>query len=228
MLTPLLRGIVLFILSNIFILAMFSIMSQYTFIPVLEKENVKAFVNENVFNKTYIGQFCERSCLSMPQIYDICIDRCTNATAQSASFLMGKIDDLYTQKIIMGSSLDELIALQRSWFMPSVIIAIISAALMLVISKKPFRTLGTNLLVLGISSLILYFALKKIIENMVPVSTNELASALIGYIQSGFTGFYNFGLLFLAGGIALYIVHFALQRAKKMQDKGMKPVQVAG
>lgn len=208
----LLRGLTVFILSSIFIIAIFAAITAYTLGTLIQKDSIKVFIKSEVLNtineqcQTQCNQVLEASCMQL------CLDYLTN---QTQSDVDNAVNSIYQQKFF-GITLDEISTLLFQYVL-FFVIGIFTGALLLLASKTPLLTIGKNFIALAIS-----FFISSFTPQFIFASVNlpfDLGEAIKNYLSAGFNQQFQYAIVLLIAGVILIIIGYALSKRKPKDKK---------
>jgi hypothetical protein len=185
-----LRSIVVFFLSLIFVISLSTFIDFYFIKDVVSKSSVENYIRTDL-GPQIVGDRCNEYCNTsvIPDCVNICI---TNSTQQTGETVSTIVNDMYSNKIA-GTSLDSFISFLEKYLFYFLILAIISGIAVFLIAENPLRKLGWDMTTVGISSAIVgvipyvlskliatnIFEVSKIIEYFVPSFNKVLYTGII-------------------------------------------------
>lgn len=206
----LLRGLAVFILSSIFIFAIFTAITSYTLGSLIQKDSIKAFIKSESLN--VIDKQCQDQCSQYADYKDACIQICSNElTNQTQTGVDNAVNTVYQQKFF-GATLDQISSL-LSQYVLFLMIGVFLGALLLVVSQTKLLTFGKNFITLAVSLFISSFTPQFIIAVInLPFNLGE---AIKNYLSSGFNQQLQYAIILLIAGVILIIIDYSLDRRKK-------------
>jgi hypothetical protein len=182
---------------------------------VIQKESVKTFIKTQL-SPSLAAQQCEEYCKDRNETKGVCTQLClsqiSNKTEESVN---GAVDEIY-KKEFFGITIND-VSYFISQFLIFVVLAVVSAALVLFVSQTPLTTLGKNMISVSISLFISSFS-----PDFLFLSSNlPFIQSIFDYLASAFKQQMNFGIIFLIAGIALLAVGYTMKyrKSKKAEKK---------
>lgn len=213
-----LRSFSIFIVSLLFVLSASSAITWYNLKDVLDKQNLKGFIVAEI-----VPDLINNQCSDMCSQYNAtnCMETCISQVSNEADINKMVDDTLSTlySKEFGGVSIDKAIYYLNLMFLPFVILSVITAILLVFLSREPFRALGHNLIVIAIASL-LTGMLPKILPLFFPVLQGEgMVQRIQSYVFSGFYKEFYFGIGFLIAGFVFYILNYYHERSRSQFEE---------
>lgn len=204
-----LRGIVVLLLSSIFVFSLFMGITSYTIGDLIQKDNLKEFI-ETGMAPGMIESQCNDFCAGKEEdCFGVCIDEMENQTTKTINDV---IDNVY-ESDVYGISIDEVISIltQLLFF---VLIALITGATIFFVSEEPFSVMGRNLLSVSVTLLITAFSPNIILS----LSNVEMNSVFSGYLSQGLELQALLAAVLVAVAIAFLIADYLIKR-KRLKKK---------
>jgi len=222
------KSIAGYIISSLFIISLYLSISSYTLGGLLQKENIKGFVQnqmkggmatqtcENGCSGEFDIQKCQESCayLETQEHVQECRNICVNNSYQNSirqnciDLCMNEtenraykiIDDVYSKNIVDDISLDRIFPILRNTLLFLVLCLFFGLSIFFV-SDKPLSKIGNNLILVAISMLAIAVIPVFIISSDVPI-----LKTVIDYILEGFYNQLVIGVVLLVIGIILIFI----------------------
>ena len=209
-----LRDLGVFLISALFTFSIFMAVTSYTLGDLMQKENLKDFIESSLAPNLMEDQ-CEEFCMNFTgeqkqACGQICIEQLGNRTDQGVGMA---IDEVY-EKEFYGVSVNQ-IAYVLQQFTLFVIISVVSCVLILILSEDPLGHIGKNLITISISLFIASFS-PNLIMSFSNLPVEELLS---DYLGSGLDQQTIIAIVFISVGIALVIANYLVKRKKKTVKK---------
>jgi hypothetical protein len=205
-----LRDLAVFLISALFTFSIFMAVTSYTLGDLIQKENLKEFI-ESGLAPDLLEEQCDEFCVNFTgeqkqACAQICIEQIGNRTDESVS---RAIDDVYEREFY-GISINQLAYLLNQ-FTLFVVLSIVSCALILYLSEEPLSHIGKNLVTISISLFIASFS-PNLILSFSNLPVEELLS---NYLGKGLDQQTMIATVFIIIGIALIILNYFIKRRKK-------------
>jgi hypothetical protein len=209
-----LRDLGIFLISAMFTFSIFMAVTSYTLGDLIQKENLKSFIESNLAPNLMENQ-CDEFCVNFTgeqkqTCAQICIEQLGNKTDESVSMA---VDDVY-KKEFYGVSISQL-AYLLSQFSLFVILSIISCALIIVVSEEPMSHIGKNLITISISLFIASLSPNLILS----FSNLPVEEVLSDYLGKGLDQQTIIAVIFIVIGIALLMTNYFIKRKGKKTKK---------
>ena len=210
----LLRGLAVFILSSIFILSVFMAITAYTLAPLIQKDSITAFFRSA--SLSVVNDQCQKDCSQYTDYKDTCLQTCpTELTNQTETGVDDAVNSIYQQKFF-GVTLEQMSAL-LSQYVLLLVIGIVTAVMLLFVSKNPFSTLGKDFATLAASLFISSFTPQFIIASVnLPFNFGD---AIKNYFSAGFNQQFQYAVVFMVSGIILIVIDYLLSRRESKTEK---------
>jgi len=198
----------------LFIFAAFMVVTSYTMGDLIQKENLKTFIKSGLA-PDLLEQQCEDTCLNLTEeqkqaCMQLCVSELSNRTEETVN---RAIDEVY-EKEFFNTSINELTSFLKQ-FILFAILAIISGALILIVSETPLSSLGRNLISVSISLFIVGF-----LPNLLMAFSNiPLGGVFSDYLAQGLDQQTFFAIIFVVIGIILLITDYVVKRKKSTKEK---------
>ena len=200
-----LRGIAVFLLSSIFVMSLFLGITSYTIGELLQKENLKGFIETSVAPDLIQNQ-CSDICSNNSQIED-CLSRCTDEMGnQTSHTIESTIDNVYESEFY-GFSIEQVTSILSQLFL-FVAVAIASGAAIFFVSEEPFSTLGRNMLSVSATLFITAFS-PNFLLSLSNIPTDSIFS---GYMSKGLEMQKLFAAVVLVIAIVFLITDYLIKR----------------
>jgi hypothetical protein len=209
-----LRDIAIFLVSAMFTFSIFMAVTSYTIGDLIQKENLKEFIESGLAPDLLENQ-CDEFCVNFTgeqkqACAQICIEQIGNRTDESVS---KAVDDVY-EKEFYGISINQLANLLNQ-FTLFVVLSVVSCALIIVVSEEPMSHIGKNLVTISISLFIASFSPNLILS----FSNLPVEDLLSSYLGSGLDQQTIIATIFIVVGIALILTNYFLKRKKEKTVK---------
>jgi hypothetical protein len=210
---PVLRSIVVFILEFIFVTATISVVASYMFKDILQKSSLSEFIKTNLIPQM-VQEQCDTRCQQISQgnltTYNTCMPWCKNETQNNTQNIDTYIDQVYSQKIY-NMTLGDMVDFLNTYFIPLIILTIISGVAMIFLSYEPFSRLGHALISIAITLLIL-----GLIPNFVTLPSGTMFQTITSYILKPLEDILIYGIVALISGIGLSAYgYYSKKKAEK-------------
>jgi len=205
----LLRKLSTYILSSLFIILAFTMVTSYAIGDSIQKENVKSFIISQLGPELARDQ-CNNICKDVTEtsLKALCIGECSNRLSNQSEEVIDKtLDDIYNREFY-NIKINEAVSLLSN-FTLFFILTIIFGIAILFVSENPFMTLGKNNISISISLFVSSF-----IFNLIPLPEVPAVSIMYDYLSSGLKQEIYFGIIFLIIGIVFLIANYVLKRRK--------------
>jgi hypothetical protein len=209
------RGIAVFLLSSLFVFSLFMSITSYTLGDLLQKENLKDFIETGIAPDIIENQ-CNESCsndIERQNCLDDCLDDMGNSTSKTISSV---IDNVYETEFY-GFSIEQVTSLLKEFFL-FVILAAISGVAILFVSEEPFSILGRNVISVSITLFITAFS-PNFILSLSNVPVNSMFS---GYISQGLEQQTLFAIILLVIAIVFLVADYLIKRKKTGKEETKK------
>jgi hypothetical protein len=223
------KSILAFILSSLFVISLYLTINSYTLGSLLQKDNLKVFVQSQVTGELaestchetcssqVNAQACENSCGYLdPSMQPACVQSCQSGTAQeqamqmcvsqcmarvnqSQSEISGVIDSIYDKDIADGVTLSDATGLFSGGLLLLIVTIILGTSLYFV-AEKPLSKIGSSVFWVAVSLLLVALI------PVIVVTNNSMLNLILGYLFSGFYAQAIIGVILLAAGIVLLVV----------------------
>jgi hypothetical protein len=226
----LLKAALAFVISSLFIISLYLTINSYTLGNLLQKENVKSFIQSQASGDMAISN-CEDMCSSRsmtsqcdsfcthvsPELQSecrdecqknansaetrqTCIDSCVSRANESQQYASDYIDDAYSKEIVSGLSLEQISGLFSNSLLLLIISAILGLSLFLV-AEKPVSKMGSSLIWIAVS--VLFVAA---IPVVVIKPNDSVMKTVSEYIFSSLYQQLYIAIALLAAGIVLVVI----------------------
>jgi hypothetical protein len=203
------RSAASYVLSFIFATAIVLSITSYDIGNTIEKNSIKDFIRFEM-GPSFIKEQCQNKC-SQYQDKEECNQFCISDLTNQTQLGIGKtLDEIYDKKLF-GITLNEFILFLNNYPMFAAI-GIVAGILLLFASITPLSTLGKNFVTISVSLFI-----SALIPYFMTASVNlplDLGGAMGNYFSSGFNQQIVFGIIFIAAGLILILINYALDRRK--------------
>jgi hypothetical protein len=209
-----LRDLGVFLVSALFTFSIFMAVTSYTLGDLIQKENLKSFIESNLAPNLMEDQ-CDEFCVNFTgeqkqACAQICMEQLGNRTDESVSMA---VDDVY-EKEFYGVTISQL-AYVLQQFTLFIVLSVVSGALILVLSEEPLGHIGKNLITISISLFIASFSPNLILS----FSNLPVEEVLSDYLGKGLEQQTMIAIAFIVIGIALIIANYFIKRRKKTAKK---------
>jgi len=204
-----LRKLATYLLSSLFVMLAFTMVTSYTIGDSIQKENIKIFIKSQLDSELAVQQ-CDEICgnITKTSTKTICLNEClTTISNQSEEIIDKAMDDIYNKKF-MNISINEAASLLSNFFL-FFILTIISGIALFFVSENPLTTLGKNNISISISLFIFGF-----LPNLIPLPEIPTIRVMFNYLSSGLKQQIYFGIIFLIIGIIFLIANYILKKRK--------------
>lgn len=214
------------VFSMLFIVFLYLAVTSYATGNLMQKENIKSFIRSQI-NESIKSETCEESCnneyhqsceeycnnLNNSQLLDSCTNSCLNSPhnidtkqtciqscpsrSNESQYISESIDNLYSNNIIAGTSLDDMTPLLKNNIL-FIVFSIVFGVAVFFVSEKPFSKTGNNLVWVAISLLSI-----AVIPALLIGSDVSVVKIISDYIMQSFYMQAYIGIALLAIGIVL-------------------------
>ena len=203
------KSIAVFLLSGIFVLSLFMSITSYTIGGLLQKDNLKSFI-ENEMAPNLVENQCNDFCSDAGEQKQLCIDMCRedmgNKTDQTISSV---IDNVYSTEFY-GISIEKITTVLNQLIL-FIAITIISGTAIFFVSEEPLSTLGRNMISVSITLFITALSPNFILS----ISNIPVQSVFSDYMSTGLEMQNIFAVILIAIAIVLIVVDYLIKRRKK-------------
>jgi hypothetical protein len=209
----LLRGVLAFVISSLFIITLYLTINSYTLGNLLQKENIKDFLQVQMTNDL-AAENCESYCdylgnESQPAytenysdniLKQRCIDDCVSRTSKSQEYLSQTVDSIYGREIINGVSLNSVAGMMSNNILMVILTIVLGVSLFLT-AEKPISKMGNNLIIVAISLLSM-----AVVPIFIVSPENSALRIVSEYMFQGIYQQIIIGAILVAIGIVLAIL----------------------
>ena len=241
-----LKSILGFIVSMLFIISLYLTISSYTIGSLVQKDNIKSFIQAQTIGELALetceelcaGESGSRNCDEYCSYLDVelrdickneclknisqdiakqsCIDVCLSKSNESQQYIYNTVDEVYSNKIIDGISLDDITQIFKNTILLIVLSLIFGFSIFLV-SDKPITKIGNNIVVVGISLLSMAVIPVFLITPGIP-----MIEMITSYISEGFYQQLYLGIILIVIGVILIIIGKKVKLKKGEEEKKVK------
>ena len=210
------RSVAVFLLSSIFTLALFATITSYTLGDLLQKDNLKDFIENGMAPDIMYSQ-CEDFCAKYEDREQECLDICTDEMEKNINLTVSStIDNVYNAGFY-GITLSDVISiLEMFWLFAA--ITVISAAGIFYFSEEPLATMGGGILSISITLFITALSPNLILS----LSNVPMQSVFSDYMSRGLDQQMFFALILLAIAVAFMIANYLIKRRNTKSKKKTK------
>jgi len=202
-----LRKLATYLLSSLFVMLAFTMVTSYAIGNSIQKENIKIFIKSQLSSELATQQ-CDSICSNVTEtsLKATCLDECLDRFSNESEEVINKVvDDIYNKKF-MNISINEAASLLSNFFL-FFILTIISGIALFFVSENPLTTLGKNSISISISLFIFGF-----LPNLIPLPAIPAVRVMFDYLSSGLSQQIYFGIIFLVIGIVFLIANYIKKR----------------
>jgi hypothetical protein len=204
-----LKGVAVFLLSAIFTFSLFMGITSYTIGGLLQKENLKSFIESGMAPDLVENQ-CNNLCSDAGEQKQSCLDRCIeemgNQTDQTVSSV---VDSVYNTEFY-GVSINQ-ITLVLNQLVLFIAIALISGVAIFFVSEEPLSTLGRNMISISVTLFITALSPNFILS----LSNVPIQGIFSDYMSRGLELQNIFAVLLLVVAIVFIITDYLIKRKRK-------------
>ena len=217
-----LKGILGFIVSVLFIISLYLTITSFTMIDLIQKDNIKDFIQtqttgkiisqscDEYCNDELNNQKCEEECNYMGGVNEckkiclseterICVE-CLSKSNESQQQIYNTIDEIYSNEIISGISLDNILSIFRNTIL-FIALTLIFGFLIFLVSDKPITKLGNSIIWVSISLLAMAVIPIFVITPDIPI-----IEMITSYVLEGLYQQLYFGIILIIIGIVLIVI----------------------
>ena len=208
----LLRNLLTHLLSIVFISSTIFAITSYTSVTLFQQENLKTFIKTEIA-PSLVSSRCAELCSdpSVPESSrNVCIDGCEQQASGNLDMLVDEsINNIYNYQLFGFITLNDIVNILSS-FTLFVFITAFSGVDLFVVSERPYKTMGWNLLYIG-GSLIFTSFLPQLLSSYFSTESGSIINKLISYSLGG--PYLNYGIIFLTIGAVFLLL--GKQKKKK-------------
>lgn len=213
------RGLAVFLLSSIFTLALFTAITSYTIGDLLQKDNLKEFIEAGMAPDLIENQ-CNDFCLKyedrMQECMDVCIEEIGNNTDQTIS---GVIDGVY-ETDFYGITISQVLSILE-YFLLFVAITVAAGVAIFFVSEEPLPTLGRNMLSISITLFIVALSPNFILS----LSNVPLQEVFSDYMSQGLEMQMLLAIVIFVIAIVFLIADYLIKRKKTTKVPKKKKIK---
>ena len=210
------RSVAVFLLSSIFTLALFATITSYTLGDLLQKDNLKNFIEEGMAPDIMQSQ-CEDFCMNYKDREQECLKVCTDEMEKNLNMTVGStIDNVYNTSFY-GISINDVIKILEMFWLFAVI-TVIAAVGVFYFSDEPLVTLSRDLLSISITLFVTALS-PNIILSLSNVPMQDIFS---DYMSQGLDQQMFFAIVLLAIAIVFIIINYLIKRRRSKPKKKIK------
>jgi len=196
-----LRSFATFIFTLLFITLTFTAINSYTVGDLIQKENLKNFV-KNEMMPDLISQQCESSCAESTE--ESCLEDCLSSFSnQTQGAIDSAINEVYERRLLNLISLSDITTVLSQKIL-LLILSIIFGVSILITSTTPLISLGKAMISISISLFVSGLSPNFVIGTS--MGGLPFIENIFNYLSSGLEQQIHYGIIFLVIGIVLLLL----------------------
>ena len=146
--------------------------------------------------------------------YDLCMQLCKADAQSRTQDIGGYVDQVYSQQVY-GMTLEDMVNFLNVYFIPLIILTIISGATMVYLSSEPFSRLGHALVTIAIT-----FLIAGLIPNFITLPSGTIFQTISSYLFKPLEEILVYGIVALVSGIGLSLYgYYSKKKTKNIKKK---------